>query len=275
MRRFLLAWSTRTSTATSDRRACACSSKPASSMCATPPRPRRSLFPADSRSSTRSHTPGRRTGRSRTAPIRRTRLPTAGAHVNRLGNLTLVTQPLNSSMSNAPWVAREEGDYSKREELATRSVLLINQQLVRHNQWDESRIDARGADFAERILRTWPGPNSKLWRSAQAAGVPPDPRRSWSSKAAAMAPDPAGRASSVPHSRPRFHAGADDFSRFSAIACPGWPMHRCLVPQRLQRLEAYQPCPLAAEPRRLHPSSAGDRRSRNGGIGRRGLAGGR
>jgi len=93
------------------------------------------------------------------------------AHVNRLGNLTLVTQPLNSSLSNAPWVARKEGDYSKRDELAKRSVLLINQQLVRHDHWDEERIDARGGDLAERILRTWPGPDSEIWPAAEAAAV--------------------------------------------------------------------------------------------------------
>ena len=42
-------------------------------------------------------------------------------HVNRLGNLTLVTQPLNAALSNAPWVATD-GGHSKRDELAKRSV---------------------------------------------------------------------------------------------------------------------------------------------------------
>ena len=91
------------------------------------------------------------------------------AHVNRFGNLTLVTQPLNSSLSNAPWQAAQADDHSKRDELAKRSVLLINQQLVRHEHWDEEKIDERGVDLAERILRTWPAPDSGVWPAIEAA----------------------------------------------------------------------------------------------------------
>lgn len=91
------------------------------------------------------------------------------AHVNRLGNLTLVTQPLNSSLSNAPWVASDQDEHSKRDELARRSVLLINQQLVRHDSWDETKIDVRGSDLADRILRTWPAPDAEVWPAAEEA----------------------------------------------------------------------------------------------------------
>lgn len=91
------------------------------------------------------------------------------AHVNRLGNLTLVTQPLNSSLSNAPWVASDQEEHSKRDELARRSVLLINQQLVRHDSWDETKIDVRGSDLADRILRTWPAPDAEVWPAAEEA----------------------------------------------------------------------------------------------------------
>jgi hypothetical protein len=83
-------------------------------------------------------------------------------HVHRLGNLTLVTQPLNSSLSNAAWVS-DDGSPSKRDELARRSVLLINQQLCLHEEWNESLIDERGRELTERILRTWPGPDSDAW----------------------------------------------------------------------------------------------------------------
>jgi hypothetical protein len=85
------------------------------------------------------------------------------AHVDRLGNLTLVTQPLNSSMSNAPWLKSESSPYSKRDELTRRSVLLINQRLCQHDEWNEDLIDERSADLADRILRTWPGPDSETW----------------------------------------------------------------------------------------------------------------
>ncbi len=84
------------------------------------------------------------------------------AHVHRLGNLTLVTAPLNAAMSNSAWQGAN-GTPGKRAALAEASVLLINQRLVQHELWDEEQIDLRGADLAERILRTWPGPASACW----------------------------------------------------------------------------------------------------------------
>ena len=85
-------------------------------------------------------------------------------HVQRLGNLTLTTQPLNSALSNAAWLAERPGEPSKRDELQKRSVLLINQQLCRHDRWDERAIDVRGAEFTEAILATWPGPDAPFWQ---------------------------------------------------------------------------------------------------------------
>jgi hypothetical protein len=85
------------------------------------------------------------------------------AHVNRLGNLTLVTQPLNAAMSNAPWCPSATSSYSKRAELAKRSVLLINQRLCQHDRWDEDHIDQRGRELTDRIIRTWPGPTASVW----------------------------------------------------------------------------------------------------------------
>lgn len=84
------------------------------------------------------------------------------AHVHRLGNLTLVTQPLNSSLSNAPWD-------QKRAELKKRSVLLLNQHLCDEGSWTEDDIDLRGRDFADRIIRTWPGAQSDHWNAMQAS----------------------------------------------------------------------------------------------------------
>lgn len=85
------------------------------------------------------------------------------AHVNRLGNLTLVTQPLNAAMSNAAWRASPSSPFSKRAELAKRSVLLINQRLCQHKHWDEDLIDQRGRELTDRIIRTWPGPTASVW----------------------------------------------------------------------------------------------------------------
>ena len=56
------------------------------------------------------------------------------AHVNRLGNLTLVTQPLNTTLTNAPWTKTAASPVGKRDKLAKRNVLLINQHLCQHDQ---------------------------------------------------------------------------------------------------------------------------------------------
>ena len=85
--------------------------------------------------------------------------------LHRLGNLTLVTQPLNSALSNAPWRADDEHPIGKREALAP-SVLLLNRDICTPDQdWDEERIDQRGRDLTERILKTWPSPDDSQWNS--------------------------------------------------------------------------------------------------------------
>lgn len=89
-------------------------------------------------------------------------------HINRLGNLTLVTKPLNSSLSAAPWLGSDQ-KRGKRAELMKRSVLLINQTLCEHETWNEELIDRRSSDLTSRIIRVWPGPDDALWTAAGAA----------------------------------------------------------------------------------------------------------
>ncbi|WP_433803396.1 DUF262 domain-containing protein [Actinomycetospora sp. CA-084318] len=79
--------------------------------------------------------------------------------VDRLGNLTLVAHPLNSSMSNGPWT-NSNGAGGKRGALTEHSVLLLNNRLQSLDEWDEEAIDRRGQELTERILQTWPGPSS-------------------------------------------------------------------------------------------------------------------
>jgi hypothetical protein len=73
--------------------------------------------------------------------------------VNRLGNLTLVTDKLNPSLSNGPWDTKRVG-------LAQHSLLAMNQQLVDTYAagFDESAIASRGENLARKILEIWPGP---------------------------------------------------------------------------------------------------------------------
>lgn len=72
-------------------------------------------------------------------------------NVHRLGNLTLVTAPLNPSMSNAAWPA-------KRQALREHSSLRLNTAVVSEEIWDEKRIESRARALAAVACRVWPGP---------------------------------------------------------------------------------------------------------------------
>jgi hypothetical protein len=89
--------------------------------------------------------------------------PTAwrSLHVHRLGNLTLTTGPLNSSLSNLPWYAPHEPK-DKRRSLVQHSLLKLNTNLVRDypDHFDEHAVDERGARLTELITQLWPGPQA-------------------------------------------------------------------------------------------------------------------
>lgn len=77
------------------------------------------------------------------------------AHVHRLGNLTLLTTSLNSSVSNGPWA----GPNGKRAKLREHDTFLLNS-VVKGDDvgWDEAAIDARTAVMVEALIATWPVP---------------------------------------------------------------------------------------------------------------------
>jgi len=77
-------------------------------------------------------------------------------YIHRLGNLTVVTQPLNTSLSNSAWDA-------KRKVLNGESRLLLNARVGEQATWDEGQIEARGQWLAECMLEIWPGPNAAAW----------------------------------------------------------------------------------------------------------------
>lgn len=72
---------------------------------------------------------------------------------NRIGNLTLVTGPLNIPMSNGPWA-------DKRAALADHSNLRLNAGLSALEGWDEDAIEKRARKLAEVACRVWPRPTS-------------------------------------------------------------------------------------------------------------------
>lgn len=71
--------------------------------------------------------------------------------IHTMGNLTILTQALNSAVSNGPWLG-------KKAALLQASLLPINLQLGRVEHWDEKAILQRGQALFERAKQVWPGP---------------------------------------------------------------------------------------------------------------------
>ncbi len=71
------------------------------------------------------------------------------AAVQTLGNLTIITQALNSASSNAAWA-------QKRPKLDLHAILPINRELSQQEVWDEAAIAKRGDALFERALKIWP-----------------------------------------------------------------------------------------------------------------------
>lgn len=76
--------------------------------------------------------------------------------IHKLGNLTLLSSKLNSSVSNGPW-GSEDG---KRAGLLQRDVLFLNRSVTDEAGlvWDEQKIDSRTEDLINDILAIWPVP---------------------------------------------------------------------------------------------------------------------
>lgn len=71
--------------------------------------------------------------------------------VNTLGNLTLLTQKLNSSVSNGPYA-------TKMPAVRAHSSLALNRDLNGWNHWDEETIRQRGEMLFKAARRVWSGP---------------------------------------------------------------------------------------------------------------------
>jgi len=71
------------------------------------------------------------------------------ALLNRIGNLTILTKKLNSSLSNREWV-------EKRRHLNEHTVLLMNSALAAKEEWNEAEIEARCEDLGRRFCKLWP-----------------------------------------------------------------------------------------------------------------------
>lgn len=71
--------------------------------------------------------------------------------LNTFGNLTVLTKPLNASVSNGPYE-------DKRKALSDHSLLVLNREIIKTEKWDEDEIEARGKKLFEDAQGLWPYP---------------------------------------------------------------------------------------------------------------------
>ncbi|WP_017667660.1 DUF262 domain-containing protein [Sandarakinorhabdus sp. AAP62] len=88
------------------------------------------------------------------------------ACINKIGNLTLVTTPLNSTVSNGPFT-------EKLLALRVHSSLKLNRELNDFHQWDELTVEARGAALFEVAKKIWLAPRQAT-RAFPELGLPAD-----------------------------------------------------------------------------------------------------
>lgn len=72
-------------------------------------------------------------------------------NLHKIGNLTLLTQKLNSSVSNGPWA-------NKADEILLHSPLNLNRPFNGVTTWTEKDIQARTATLFKVAARVWPRP---------------------------------------------------------------------------------------------------------------------
>jgi len=82
--------------------------------------------------------------------------------VDTIGNLTLVSEKLNPSLSNAPWLGVEQEFQGKKAGLALYSLLRLNSHLVNKyaDVWDEAGIDSRAEALLTVAKSIWPAPTA-------------------------------------------------------------------------------------------------------------------
>lgn len=76
--------------------------------------------------------------------------------IHTIGNLTLLTKKLNSTVSNGPW----KGERGKAAHLQEKDILLLNSTLlaISADDWDEYKIDKRTQSMIDDIIAIWAVP---------------------------------------------------------------------------------------------------------------------
>jgi hypothetical protein len=76
-------------------------------------------------------------------------------NVHLLGNLTLVTKALNSSLSNDKWTV-------KQKVLADRDIGFMNKRIINDHadKWDDADVSKRNDELIETVISLWPTPSN-------------------------------------------------------------------------------------------------------------------
>ena len=85
--------------------------------------------------------------------------------IQQLGNLTIVTQALNSKVSNGPWEQKRAHFLASDDVFLTREALTMSPGLP----WDEHAIEARTERLISQILTVWPAPAGHVGLTARPA----------------------------------------------------------------------------------------------------------
>jgi hypothetical protein len=72
--------------------------------------------------------------------------------IQTIGNLTLLRQSLNSSVSNGPYAAKQRA-------ILRHSALNLNRRLSEWDGWDEGAIQKRADELFKVARKIWPGPS--------------------------------------------------------------------------------------------------------------------
>ncbi len=86
--------------------------------------------------------------------------------IQQLGNLTIVTQTLNSRVSNGPWLTKRDHYLNSDDVLITKDAL----KLAGEDSWNEARIIARTEQMLQRILSIWPVPSGHVGLRGHSTG---------------------------------------------------------------------------------------------------------
>lgn len=72
--------------------------------------------------------------------------------IHTIGNLTLLNDKLNPSISNSDWVMKRDG-------IKNNSILLLNKSLIDLNSWSEKDIEERSKKLLSLAIQIWPAPD--------------------------------------------------------------------------------------------------------------------